>query len=240
MQLDGRTAVITGGGRGLGRHVAEALAAAGAVVVAAGRNPGEWRTPAGVATLKADVTVPESMTELMATVQEQFGGPHIVVANAGVSRPGPVAALAAEHWGEVIDTNLNGVFHTVRAAIPYLKESPGGRVITLSSLIGRRPMPGAAAYCASKAAVEMFTQVCALELGPLGITANCLSPGFIDAGMGRQLMANEALWGRFSGALAAGRPGTGEEVGKVAVFLASQDSSYVNGHVLNVDGGVGW
>ncbi|MEV1062979.1 SDR family NAD(P)-dependent oxidoreductase [Streptomyces sp. NPDC050263] len=237
MKLCGRTAVVTGGTRGLGRDVALALAAEGATVVAAARETAE-DPGGGVVVLKADVTAPDSMRTLMDTVHERYGGPHIVVANAGLSRPGPVARLSVEHWTEVVDTNLHGVFHTVRAALPYVSESPGGRVITMSSLLGSRAMPGAAAYCASKAAVEAFTQVTALELAADGVTVNCVAPGYIDSGMGRALIGNEELWARLAPTLAAGRPGTGDEVARAVLFLASADSSYINGQVLRVDGGV--
>lgn len=237
MKLRGRTAVVTGGTRGLGREVALALAAAGATVVVAAREvPDE--PGGGLVALKADVTSADSVTTLMDTVNERYGGPHIVVANAGVSRPGPIASLSVEHWGEVVDTNLHGVFHTVRAAVPYVRAAPGSRVITLSSLLGSRAMPGAAAYCATKAAVEAFTAVAALELASAGVTVNCVAPGYIDSGMGKALIGDEVLWPKLAGALAAGRPGTGAEVAQAVLFLASPESSYVNGQVLRVDGGV--
>ncbi|GJF33161.1 3-oxoacyl-[acyl-carrier-protein] reductase FabG [Kitasatospora sp. NE20-6] len=229
--------MVTGGTRGLGRDVALALAGAGATVVVAARevpdDPGD-----GLVALKADVTAPDSVAALMSTVHERYGGPHIVVANAGVSRPGPISALSVEHWAEVVDTNLHGVFHTVRAALPYVRRAPGGRVITMSSLLGSRAMAGAAAYCASKAAVEAFTAVAALELAAEGVTVNCVAPGYIDSGMGRALIGHEVLWPKLAPSLASGRPGTGEEVAGAVLFLASPESSYVNGQVLHVDGGV--
>lgn len=238
MKLQGRTVVITGGTRGLGRDVARALAAQGATVVAAAREADDGSVRDGVIALKADVTAPGAMSALLRTVHERYGGPHVVVANAGISRPGPVAALAPEDWYDVINTNLNGVFHTVRAALPYVGAEPGGRIIVMSSLLGSRAMPGAAAYCASKAAVEALVRVCALEVAASGTTVNCVAPGYIDSGMGSALLADDRFGPMVQAALASGRPGTGAEVAEAVLFLASAESSYVNGSVLGVDGGV--
>ncbi|WKD32289.1 SDR family NAD(P)-dependent oxidoreductase [Streptomyces xanthophaeus] len=238
MKLRGRTAVVTGGTRGLGREVTEALVSAGATVVVASREAEEGSTRDGVIALKADVTAPDAMSSLLRTVHERYGGPHIVVANAGISRPGPVAALPPDDWYDVINTNLNGVFRTVQAALPYVGAEPGGRIIAMSSLLGSRAMPGAAAYCASKAAIEALVRVCALEVAASGTTVNCVAPGYIDAGMGSALLADERFGPMVAAALASGRPGTGAEVAEAVLFLASAESSYVNGQVLGVDGGV--
>jgi 3-oxoacyl-[acyl-carrier protein] reductase len=243
MRLDGKVAVITGGARGLGKIITKRFLAEGARVVCAGRDVAaakELLEDGGerVTFHPVDVRHRESVRELFAFAGERFGSLDVVVANAGISRPGPIAVLGADAWQDVFDTNVHGVFHCVQAAIPLLKR--GGRIIVLSSVLGSRGVAGASAYCASKAAVETLTKIAAIELAPQGITANCLSPGFIDEGMGKQLAANEKVWSQYRPKLAAGRMGTGDEVAAAAVFLGSEDSSYINGHVLEVNGGLRW
>ncbi len=247
MRLKGRTAVVTGGTSGLGRCIARAFVAEGATVVCAARRVPPAREadrfdgyPDRVAFHQVDVRDPEAVEDLMRAAADRFGLLDVVVAGAGVSRPGPAATLSTEGWHEVIDTNLTGVFHCVRAAVPHLERSGGGRIITVSSALAVRVAPGASAYCASKAAVEMFTKVCAIELAPKGITVNCLSPGFLDEGIGKALAGNATVWARYRPKLAMGRLGTGDEAASAAVFLAGDDSSYVNGHVLEVNGGLDW
>ncbi|MGW1076466.1 SDR family NAD(P)-dependent oxidoreductase [Streptomyces sp. NPDC002537] len=245
MELKGRVAVVTGGTKGLGLRITEVFVAAGARVVAAGRDAEQAAgalAPFGERAVfqQADVRDAASVRTLMTAAAERFGAIDIVVANAGVSRPGPVAQLSADDWAASVDTNVNGLFHCVQAAVPHLERSEAGRIITLSSALGSRPTRGAAGYCVSKAAVEMFTKVAALELAPKGITVNCLSPGFIDEGMGKLLKRNEAVWRLYEPKVALGRMGRGDEVAGAALYLAADSGSYVNGHVLEVNGGLSW
>ncbi|MEU4744793.1 SDR family NAD(P)-dependent oxidoreductase [Actinosynnema sp. NPDC023658] len=242
MSLDGRVAVVTGGTKGLGRGIVEALSAEGCRVVCAGRDA------AGVADLvgedavfhEVDVRDAGSATALMAAARDRFGRIDVLVANAGISHPGPVAAADPERWADVVATNVLGTFHCVRAVVPHLEEAGGGRIITMSSALATRVAAGASAYSASKAAVEAFTKVCAVELAGRGITVNCLAPGFIGTGMGARLAADDRVWPHYERKLALGRLGRADEVARAAVFLAGPDSSYVNGHVLEVNGGLIW
>lgn len=244
MSLADRVVVITGGTRGLGLTMARHFRAEGARVVCASRDDSTWAALReelpDVLFHAVDVGVPESVRALYDAVHDRFGALDVLVCNAGVSRPGPVATLAVDHWREVVDTNLTGVFICVQEAIPYLEKSAAARIITVSSALATRVAVGAAAYSASKAALEMFTRTCAIELAGKGIQVNSVSPGFIDEGMGRALTGNPAIWSRMEPKLAAGRPGTADEVARATVFLAGDDSGYVNGHVLEVNGGLNW
>ncbi|WP_405088620.1 SDR family NAD(P)-dependent oxidoreductase [Microbispora sp. NBC_01389] len=245
MRLRDRVAIVTGGTRGLGRVIAESYLAEGAAVVCAARNPHDVEELAGthpgrVHFQKTDVTSEESVAELMATATDVFGGLDVLVNNAGISRDGTIRRTSVADWEATIATNLTGAFLCTRAAVPVLEERGGGRIINVSSCVARRVAVGTAAYSASKAAVEMFTISAAAELAPRGISVNCLSPGYFDEGMGRQVAADDRVWARYGPRLLAGRLGRPGELGAVAVFLATEDASYVNGHVLEVNGGLLW
>ncbi|MFD6529322.1 SDR family NAD(P)-dependent oxidoreductase [Streptomyces sp. NPDC060184] len=244
MRLKGKTAVITGGTRGLGLAIAREFLTEGANVVCAARSRGDVgklldQQPEHTRFLLADVSDPGAMRDVMRTADAEFGGVDTVVANAGVNRDGKIESLAYEDWRAVMDTNLTGVFLSVQAAVPYLRKS-GGSVITVSSCMGSRVAVGAAGYAASKAAVEMFTRVAAIELGRTGVRVNSLAPGFLDEGMGRELVSNERAWEAYRKRFALGRAGEVGEAARAAVFLASEDASYVNGEILGVNGGLLW
>ncbi|GAA1852185.1 SDR family oxidoreductase [Pseudonocardia ailaonensis] len=239
--LEGRTALVVGGVRGIGRAITEGLLDAGAAVVATSRDA----PPTDLAHHRLgfgslDVRDPESVRLGIDAAATVLGRLDVVVVVAGISRPGPVDSASPQDWQEVLSTNVIGTALVVRAAVPHLTAAGGGRILTLSSALATRITPGAASYSAAKAAIEAYTRVAAAELAPRGILVNCLAPGFIDAGMGRELAANEVVWQRYAPKLSAGRLGTAEEVAAAAVFLAGPGSAYVGGHVLEVNGGLVW
>ncbi|MEU3462854.1 SDR family oxidoreductase [Streptomyces sp. NPDC006733] len=239
--LQGLTAVVTGGSTGLGRQLAKGFLAAGARVMCAARSAGDvMQLLAGngdrAAFLPADVRDPDALRQLMTETAGHFGGIDIVVANAGVTRNGGVARLSAHDWRDVMSTNVDGVFHTVQAALPHLRS--GGSILTVSSAMATRAVPGASAYATSKAAIEAFTRCCAVECAPRGIRVNCLSPGILSVGMGEIVGADERLRALYWPRMLAGRAGTAQEAVDAAVFLVSPAASYVNGHILEVNGGL--
>lgn len=239
MRLEKKIAIVTGGTRGLGRAIARAFADEGAMVICAARNCPD-REEGGLHYRQADVTDPDSVRELCDDVASSFGQIDVLVANVGISRDGKITKLSREDWDAVISTNLTGTFNSTRAVAPYMAERGWGRIINVSSVLGTRAVIGAGAYCATKAAIEMLTRVSAIELGGKGITVNCLAPGFLDEGMAKSLARNTKVWDAYQSRFVLGRPGATSEAAAAAVFLASEDSSYVNGHVLEVSGGLLW
>ena len=245
MRFEKNVAVITGGTRGLGKAIAGKLLDEGATVVCAARGEGEMadlRKSHGerAAYEYVDVTEYVSVEKMANRVVELYGVPSVVVSNAGISRDGKVLATAPDDWSDVIDINVNGVFHTTRVLGNLMAEAGGGRIVNLSSVMGTRPAAGAASYCTSKAAIEMFTRVSAMELGGKGVRVNALAPGFFTTGMGARLMESGAAWDAYRSKISVRRPGDPEELAAAAAFLASEESSYINGHVLEVSGGLRW
>ncbi|MFI6098249.1 SDR family NAD(P)-dependent oxidoreductase [Lentzea sp. NPDC051213] len=245
MRLKGKVAIVTGGTKGLGRAIATRFLDEGASVLCAARSPHDidllvGEMPDRVAFHPVDVTDPASVDRLVEAAVERFGGLDVFVANAGVNRDGKVERLAAADWTAMVDTNLNGVFYSTQAAARHMAANGSGRIITVSSCMSSRVAIGAAGYAATKAAVEMFTKTAAIELGRKGVQVNCLAPGVLDGGMGEELAGNKKAWDAYSPRFSLGRAGRLSEAADGALFLASDESSYINGHVLEVNGGLLW
>ncbi len=248
----GPCCLVTGGGTGIGAGIARVLASGGARVAVLGRRRAPLREtiaslPRGRATAIAvtgDVTAPASMRRALATVAKAFGRLDVLVAHAGVGGPNGCAVPGPERWNEIVRTNLDGVYHTVVAALPHLAD--GGRVVTISSVLGRFGVPGYTAYCASKHGVIGFTKALALELAPRRITVNAVCPGWVDTDMaatGMQAMA-DAMHVEFDAArrhaLAAvplGRILEPEEIGATVAWLCSPGARGLTGQAISHCGG---
>ena len=244
--LGGRAAIVTGGANGIGREIALRLAAAGAAVLVADRDgaeadavAGEVEAAGGRAVGRAvDVRDPAGCEALVAVACEVFGRLDTLVTSAGIARAQPFLRTTLELWQETLAVNLTGTFLCCQAATPAMVAAGGGRIITIASVSGERGGTGRAAYGASKGGVITLTRVMAVELARHNITVNAIAPGPVETPMVAALHTAEdrTAW---LGSVPARRYGTPAEVAAAAVFLASDEASYVTGHVLNVDGGFG-
>ncbi|QQC92875.1 SDR family NAD(P)-dependent oxidoreductase [Streptomyces alfalfae] len=242
-EFAGRTALVTGAASGIGLEVARRLAAAGASVVVADFNEAGARDVAreltesgGRATaVKVDVTDPESVREAVESAVRTYGALHLAVNNAGIAgASAPTGEYAVEDWRRVIDTNLNGVFYSLRYELPHLIAAGGGAVVNMSSILGANGFAGSPAYSAAKHAVVGLTKTAAVEYASRGVRVNAVAPGFIDTPL---LKGDAAQREQLVALHPQGRLGTAEEVAELTLFLLSDRASFVNGSYHLVDGG---
>jgi NAD(P)-dependent dehydrogenase (short-subunit alcohol dehydrogenase family) len=245
-RIDGKVALVTGGSRGLGRAIAEALATAGASVVVSARQPDGARNAAediaestGQETLgvSADVSVAPEVEAMVARVLDTFGRIDILVNNAGINIRGPIEQLAESDWDAVLDTNLKGPWLCCRAAAGPMKRQKWGRVINVSSMLGEISMPGRTPYASSKGGLTLLTKTLALEWAKDGINVNALCPGPFATEINTPLLNDPAARAQMEANVPLGRWGDPMELGPAAVFLASEASSFMTGATLFVDGG---
>jgi len=184
--LSALAAVITGGSRGIGRAIAGALASHGAHVAITGRSDDDLRAASGgtIHPVRADVSRPDQAAAAIDSAAQKFGGLDLLVNNAGVGWFASTADMTVDSWQEIIGTNLSGVFYCSRAAIPHLRRRGGGWIINISSLAGRNPFVGGAAYCASKAGLDAFSEALMQEVRDDNIRVSCIAPGSVATGFG--------------------------------------------------------
>ena len=245
LDLTGKVAVITGAGSGIGRGIALSLANAGADVVAsdlflerAEETAGMVRALGRTAFVqRTDVREPESVQALAIAAVREFARLDICIANAGIARSGGVLTTTEDDWNEIIAVNQSGVFHTVQAcAREMVRLKNGGRVITIASIMAAHPSK-AFAYSATKAAVVMMSRSWAQELAPFGITVNSIGPGYIDTRMGVGAIGQGESWETYGKSIPLGRNGSVEDIGNLAVWLASDEASFITGTYNVSDGG---
>ncbi|MEZ4423973.1 MAG: 3-oxoacyl-[acyl-carrier-protein] reductase [Gemmatimonadota bacterium] len=241
-ELAGQVALVTGGSRGIGRAIAEALAEAGARVAVVARDETRARQTAaalpgeGHAGYACDVADDAQVADTVALVQKEVGDIAVLVNNAGVTRDNLVMRIDADAWDQVLDTNLKGAFHMIRAVSRGMMKRRAGVIVNISSVVGLMGNAGQANYAASKAGLLGLTKSVARELASRGIRCNAVAPGYIDTDMTADLGpdAAEALKGR----IPLGRLGEPRDVAGLVRFLAGPDAHYITGQVIAVDGGM--
>ncbi|HUQ01551.1 MAG TPA: 3-oxoacyl-ACP reductase FabG [Kofleriaceae bacterium] len=245
--LEGRVALVTGGSRGIGRAICVALARRGAKVVInyasredAARETAELVTAAGgTAVLSAfDVAAPEACTEAIKAIGKDHGGLDILVNNAGVAINGLLLRYKDDQWARTLQVNLGGAFHCARAAASLLLRSKEhGRIVNITSVVGESGNGGQVAYASSKAGLIGLTQSLAKELASRGVTANAVSPGFIDTDMTAEHLP-EAARAKLLEQIPLARIGLADDVAHAVAFLAGPEAGYITGQVIRVNGGL--
>ncbi len=239
--LAGRVAVVTGAAHGIGRAIAEAFLGNNGRVVAVDTDATELARGFGerpeAAFLAADVTAADTPEQAVAAALDVFGRLDIVVNNAGIVIAGPFEDLTDEQFDRILDVNVRSVFRLTRAAVPYLRESPAPRVINLGSIMSELAGPALSIYGTSKHAVAGLTKGMAVDLGRYGITVNYLQPGSIVTRLSEPFMDDPQFKAYWEAKAPVGRLGQPEEVAAAALFLAAEESRFISGVGLNVDGG---
>lgn len=244
-RLDGKVAIVTGAGRGLGAAMAKGLAAAGAALVVADID---FDAAAVVAQsieeigakahpVKVDVGDAASVKNMVDAAVQTFGTVDILVNNAGINRRGPCIEMSEEDWDAVIRVNLKGVFLCSREVGKILVQKGSGKVINIASLLATVAQPDRGPYTASKGAVAQFTKVLALEWAPYNINVNAIAPGYVATELNTKLMEDKQVYDELTSRIPMGRWAEPEELTGTVVFLASNASSYMTGQLVNIDGG---
>ena len=240
MSEERKIALVTGASRGIGKAIAARLAADGLFVV------GSATSAEGAAAVSDELAnggtgvvlrlEDESVGETVADIQSRHGAPLVLVNNAGVTRDNLLLRMTPEQWTDVVDANLTGMFRLTKPLLRGMMRARWGRIVNLSSVVGRMGNAGQANYAATKAGIEGFTRSLARELGPRGITVNAVAPGFIDTDMTRGLTESQRQ--AMVDGTALGRMGEVEDVAAVVAFLVGEGAAYITGETVHVNGGL--
>ncbi|MGP1353035.1 MAG: 3-oxoacyl-ACP reductase FabG [Parasphingopyxis sp.] len=239
--LSDKTALVTGASGGIGSAIAKALAAQGAKVALSGTREDALKAVAGeisgeTVILPCNLSDAEAVDALVPSAVEALGQLDILVNNAGVTRDNLAMRMKDEEWDQVIRVNLEAAFRLARASLRPMMRAKGGRIISITSVVGATGNPGQANYAASKAGLVGMSKALAQEVASRGITVNCVAPGFIRSAMTDELpeAQKEALMTR----IPAGKLGEGEDIAAAVVYLASDEAAYITGETLHVNGGM--
>ncbi len=244
MRLKEKIALVTGASRGIGKAIALHLAEEGAqIIINYAKNSEKAKevvaavesTGGKALAMQADVSCWQEVEKMVDSIYEKFGRIDILVNNAGVNRDELLISMEKKDWDAVINTNLGGLFHCTKAVAKYMMIQKNGRIINMSSVAGERGGRGQSNYAASKGGVNAFTRSVAMELAPKKITVNAIAPGVIETEMSSTVIRRAKDF--ILNSVALKRLGQPEEIAKVVAFLASDDSSYITGEVIRVDGG---
>ncbi len=243
MQLKGKTALVTGSTRGLGKAIALKLAQMGANIVLNGSSDAIFKTEeefksAGynVIVSKCDVRNEEDVKQMVSSAVEAFGSIDILVNNAGITKDKPLAMMSVQDWDDVLDVNLKGAFLCIKYVSKVMIKKRAGKIVNIASVAGRYGNPGQTNYSASKAGLIGMTKTVAKELASRNINCNAVTPGLIQSDMTDVLP--EEVKNNYLKNIPLGRFGTPEDVANVVAFLASEDSNYITGQVIDIDGGL--
>jgi NAD(P)-dependent dehydrogenase (short-subunit alcohol dehydrogenase family) len=243
--LTGKVALVTGASRGIGRYVAQGLARYGADIIATGRTVSQLEEAAQeihqlgrqCLAVPMDITQKADIEKGVEKAFQHFGRIDILVNNAGINIPKPALEVTEEDWRRVMDSNLTGLFFCCQAVGRIMVNQKSGKIINISSQTGTVAIQWRAAYCSSKAGVNLLTKVLALEWGPHNINVNAVAPTFIETPMTKPMLENPAFREMVLNKILLGRVGQPKDVLGAVIYLASEASSLVTGHVLLVDGG---
>ncbi|HIJ51027.1 MAG TPA: SDR family oxidoreductase [Nitrospinae bacterium] len=242
MRLKNKTAIITGGGSGIGLATARAFCKEGAKVILFGRRKEKLVSAAdelgdSVLIVRGDMTLNDDLDQLINKTMNNFKGIDILVNSAGLFNGAPLHEISESQWDEMMDINIRSVFQLTRRVLPIMMAQKSGSIVHISSILGLIAVPGVAAYNVSKGALNQFSRSIAVEYGSYGIRSNSICPGLIETDMTAELMKDASLMKEWSKEYPIGRFGKPDDVASACLFLASDESSFITGTVLPVDGG---
>lgn len=244
MSEENKVALVTGASRGIGKAIAQHLAAAGCTVVGtATTDAGAERITAYLKEagysgcgMKLLVGDDESVVALVKAVTAQFGAPLVLVNNAGITRDNILMRMKPDEWGDVIDTNLTSLYRVSKACLRGMTKARWGRIVNITSVVGSMGNMGQANYAATKAGAEGFSRALARELGSRSVTVNCVAPGFIDTDMTRELSPEQQAL--MLGQIPLGRLGGADEIAALVAFICSDAGAYITGETIHINGGM--